>query len=393
MFDVEGTLDTDRLAAALKQVVQVQHPVAGCRLASYRGAFYRWQKIPYEPNDYLLGPFQERKDFDLYKEPPLRIHVGDGNVAFEMSHVAFDAIGFARLIRSVFQQYTALPRLIPPVLDEEALRWSGQYYGKFQRNRGKSPARDFYHPETGKILARLADPVAKTGDPEAIGTYNHHLSLPLQNVYKRANSFGCSVNALVMSGLLTQVVRWNAEHDSPARYLSVDIPVNLRPAERRWELAANVAGLITLNLLFMNSEPPELEKMVEKVSAEDRLAKEENRAWQFVRENATLKYPTRLVLTMARWSLRLLSRNLVVRAPTALVSNYGKIPKILGDFAGLRLDRLRVEGSAFCPLGLNVYSPNEEHCCLSFCVRRSHFSQESLVRFAQKTERLILEKC
>ena len=60
------------------------------------------------------------------------------------------------------------------------------------------------------------------------------------------------------------------------------------------------------------------------------------------------------------------------------------------DFGGVRLENMRVLGTAFAPLTLNTCSPNSETCVLSFCVRRSHFRPETIERFASETGGLIV---
>ena len=393
MFDLYGEIDRDRLARALGEVIRTRHPVAGCRIARYAWFFYRWKKVPYVPADYFFGPFEALRDFDPFREPPMRIHLGEGNITFELNHVAFDGVGFVRLVRSLMEQYAALPQTLPATLDEEALRREGTYWGERPRKHGRNPGRRFMDPEKrGRVLATRADFVHPTGEPGALGTLLEHVTLPLARVKERARALGCTVNDLFVAALLTQVARWNAAHGAPARYLSADIPANLRPPDRPLELAANASGSFTVNVTHLEPAPPRLGDLVPKVAAEVSLAKTEGRQWTGIRKRSTLRYPTELVVRLGTWLLRRLSGWIMRFAPTAIVSNFGLVPGIVGvDFGGVRLENMRVLGSAFAPLTLNTCSANSETCVLTFTVRRSHFTPVTIRRFASETGRLIVE--
>jgi len=391
MFDLKGTIHRDRLAEALGEVIRTRHPVAGCRLTRYLLLFYRWKKVPYDPADYFHGPFRALREFDPFREPPLRIHLGEGKITFEMNHIAFDGVGLVRLVRSVMEQYAALPRRLPALLDEEAFRRRGDYWGERPRKRGRNPGRRFLDPEKGTVLSTRADLVVPTGEPDATGTLLSHITLPLARVKEHARQLGCTVNDLFVAALLTQVARWNAEQGTPARFFSVDVPANLRPPDRPMELAANVSGHFTVNVINPRPEAPRLSDLVRRVSEEVRQAKAEARQWTGIRKRSTLRYPTELVVRLGTWLLTRLSGWILRFAPTAIVSNFGRVPGIEGDFGGVRLENMRVLGTAFAPLTLNTCSPNSETCVLSFCVRRSHFRPETIERFVAETGRLIVE--
>ena len=52
---------------------------------------------------------------------------GESHSLEEFVAVAFDCVGLARLVRSIMEQYDALPKVLPPTLDEVSLRLSGDY--------------------------------------------------------------------------------------------------------------------------------------------------------------------------------------------------------------------------------------------------------------------------
>jgi hypothetical protein len=241
------------------------------------------------------------------------------------------------------------------------------------------------------VLSNRADTVTPTGEPNEPGTLLQHITLPLSRVKDHARALGCTVNDLFVGALLTQIARWNAENGAPARFFSVDVPANLRPPDRPMELAANVSGNFTINVTSLQPGTPRLRDIVQKVSAEFRQAKAEGRQWTGIRKRSTLRYPTELVVRLGTWLLNRLSRWILRFAPSAIVSNFGRVPGIEGDFGGVRLENMRVLGTAFAPLTLNTCSPNSETCVLSFCVRKSHFRPETIERFTSETGRLIVE--
>jgi len=308
-----------------------------------------------------------------------------------MSHVAFDGIGLALLVRSVMEQYAALPRLLPPTLDEVSLRLSGDYWGEPPRKKGRNPGRRFLDQATGRILSHRADQIFQTGEKGAFGTYMKHVPLPLLQVRERARSQGCTINDLYVSALLTQIARWNERHGVPARYLSVDAPANLRPPDRPLDLAANASGHFTVNILNPGQGTPSLKDMIARVSQAFLQAKDENRQWTGIPRRATLRYPTELAVLLGRWLLRGLSGWLMRFAPTAIVSNMGSVPWLTGEFAGVRLQNVRVLGTAFVPLTVMSCSSSDDTSMLSFCVRKSHFRTETIEQFTSEMSELILK--
>src|SRR5262249_3803754 len=68
--------------------------------------------------------------------------------------------------------------------------------------------------------------------------------------------------------------------------------------------------------------------------------------------------------------------------------NFGRLDGLEGDFAGLVLRDPQVEGSAFAPLTVNALSTSRDWLTLSFCARKTHFSTESLARFAALVDKI-----
>ncbi len=394
-FETAGRLDRERLADALEVAVTRHHPVAGARLERFGGIFYRWRTRPFAPDAFLGGAYAEPRSFDLTREPPLRVHVGTGSLAFEMSHVAFDAVGFARVIRTVLEQYDAFPHLLEPIVDEIALRRAGQLYASRPPGAKRNPGRRFVDPGSGRTLALRADPIVPTGSPGATGTLHHHVALPLARIREAARGGEATVNDWLATSALTAYCAWNAGHGARARFASVDLPANLRPADRSTLVAANVTGTFTLNL-DLCATPGRYSTFRETLAAfraAKATADREHRAWSMAPRWPVRHHPTELGVWAGRALTRLMGGALLPLGPTLLLSNFGLLEGLVGRFGELELSRLRVEGSAYPAWTIDAISPSQRELDLSFCVRKSHFSASTLAEFAGLVEERALSPC
>lgn len=394
-YDSRGRLDHGRLAEAVELAVARHHPVAGARIERFGAIFYRWRCQPFTADVYVRGPYVEPRSFALTREPPLRIHVGDGTLAFEMSHVAFDAVGFARVIRTVLDQYDALPRILAPIFDEVELRRGGRLYAPRPEGVRRNPGRRFVDPGSGRTLALHADPVVRTGNEGRPGTLHHHLSLPLASVRAAAKGRGVTVNDWLAAGALTGYAEWNSAHGARARFASIDLPANLRPPDRATQVAANVTGTFTVNLDLETSvgSRASFDETLVAFHAGKQLADRDHRAWSMAPRWAVREHPTELGVLVGRAVSRSLGNALLPFGPTLLLSNFGLLDGLTGRFADLELARLRIEGSAYPAWTLDAISPSRDDLALSFCVRKSHFSASTLADFASLVEERVLSAC
>ncbi|MBK7977748.1 MAG: hypothetical protein IPK07_32360 [Deltaproteobacteria bacterium] len=395
VFDLGGHLDVERLAASLELAVTRHHPVAGAQIERFGGLFYRWRCRPFEARAYLHGAYAEPRTFDLIREPPLRVHVGTGSLAFEMSHVAFDAVGFARVVRTVLEQYDAFPRILEPAVDEVRLRREGRLYAPRPADVKRNPGRRFVDPGSGRTVARSADPIVRTGIAGARGTLHHHVVLPLGVIREAARVGAVTINDWLAAAALTAYTEWNASHGSRARFASIDLPANLRPTDRSTLVAANVTGTFTLNLdlgarIGRYATFAEILAAVRTAKAD---ADRDHRAWSMAPRWPVRTHPTEVGVWVGRALTRLMGDALLTLGPTLLLSNFGLLDGLVGRFGDLELSRLRVEGSAYPSWTLDAVSPSRSELTLSFCVRKSHFSASTLAEFAGLVEERALSPC
>ncbi|MFN7954598.1 MAG: hypothetical protein U0610_22940 [bacterium] len=393
-FTMEGKLDLARLAEALRRAVTLHHPVASARLERFGGLFYHWRCRPFHAEHYLRGPYRAPRRFDLAHEPPLRVHVADDSLAFEMSHVAFDAIGFARVVRTVLAQYAAFPTLLEPRFDEIAIRRERALFAPRPRGVERNPGRRFVDPIRGAVIARRNDSIVATAGEGGQGTLHHHLTLALAPLRAAAHARGVTLNDWLGAGCLAAFAEWNRRHGARGRFASVDLPANLRPAERASWVAANVTGTLTVNLdLGDGTDAPTFDGVLRAFHDEMARAKAEQRAWSMAPRWPVRDHPTLVSVWLARALTALVARPLVALGPTLLLSNFGALDGLTGTFGDLGLTQLRVEGSAYPIWTVNAVSPADHTLVLSFCVRKSHFSADSLAAFASLTQERILAAC
>ncbi len=394
VLDRGGRLDLARLAEALRVAVTVHHPVACARLERFGGIFYHWRCQPFRAEHFLRGPYRAPRRFDLAHEPPLRVHVGDGTLAFEMSHVAFDAIGFARVVRTVLAQYAAFPERLEPRFDEIAIRRERKLFAERPRAVERNPGRRFVDPASGAVVARRNDALVPADDAGGAGTLHHHLELPLAALRDAANARGVTLNDWVAAGCLTAFADWNRERGARGRFASLDLPVNLRPPERASWIAANVTGTVTVNVDLERGGPPAtFESTLAGFHDAMQVAKSRHRAWSMAPRWPVRHHPTWIAVWLARALTALVARPLLALGPTLLLSNFGALGGITGRFRDLELSHLRIEGSAYPVWTVNAVSPSDDVLVLSFCVRKSHFSAASLAAFASLTRDRILAAC
>ena len=203
-----------------------------------------------------------------------------------------------------------------------------------------------------------------------------------------------TLNDWVAAGCLTAFADWNRQHGARGRFASLDLPVNLRPADRAAWIAANVTGTVTVNVdLERGGAPTTFEGVLATFHDEMQRAKAHHRAWSMAPRWPVRHHPTWIAVWLTRALTALVARPLVSLGPTLLLSNFGVLGGITGKFGDLELSHLRIEGSAYPVWTVNAVSPADDVLALSFCVRKSHFSATSLAAFASLTQERILAAC
>lgn len=258
---VAGTIDTDRLSAALRTAIDA-HPIARARMAkaSLRDTTRTWE-VADEPDRLSVEVVDSGADAarerlmsglpTLRKSPAFAVTVvrdaeGD-RLMFNFHHVAFDGMSAVRFIRSVARAYSGDDDVLGgPALTEAR---------DLKTVAGAQSAADLVKrvgAVAGNVIGRreqLERIAHQTSTPKAPGyTFStvHLDAEQMANVLQRKPS-GCTVNDLLLAALGLTIWRWNAVHDQASKKrISIMMPVNLRPAEWSQEVVSNFASYLAV---------------------------------------------------------------------------------------------------------------------------------------------------
>jgi NRPS condensation-like uncharacterized protein len=347
---VEGRVDAERLRAAAHEAAQ-RHPLARARLKKTRSTDvrYAWE-IADELADVDLDEVDCADDEDLAQareqllgrtpslERPgpfalLLAHQAAGDViVLNLHHAAGDGMSALRLMGSIARAYGGEEDPLPPV-DPLAVRdvaaMAGPGSVKERLTRGRA-ALDY--------LARgVSTPsrIAPEGDSGRPGYGFALLDLgpgEVQRLLDRRTP-GATVNDVLLGALAVTVRRWNEQHDTPAGAIYLMMPINLRPAEWRYEVVGNYASYVSVRLGA--GDHATLDEAVRAAAAGTRRIKDDGIAGLIVDLfNPPTLLPTGLKRRMQ--DLIPLTGNVVV--DTAVLSNLGRIASVpqLGDAGAVR---------------------------------------------------------
>jgi NRPS condensation-like uncharacterized protein len=229
---VDGTLDEDRLRAAIGAVVGEQ-PVSDDRL-----------KVVDCPDDTSLDATRTRLQSEVVwvdDSPPMRArlvrHPNGDVLMLNLNHAASDGFGALRVLDCIASAYAGRGAPDPP-LDFLA--------------RCGVPVRPASAPVSKVVglhkalVERLRDQLARPArlapdQPEEHPGYGFHLvSLSAEETRRVINVErpGTSRNIL-LAALHLAIGEWNLEHGAPGRRIGVLVPVNLRPPEWPEEKVGN----------------------------------------------------------------------------------------------------------------------------------------------------------
>lgn len=259
---VSGRLDADRLSAALRAAV-AKHPLARARLgsASLTARTLFWEvadhadhlavEITDEPIDQVRRRLYSRAP-DLSRSPAFCVAVvresGGDRLLLNLHHAAFDGMGSLRLLLSIARAYANQPDEVggPPI--EQARDIKG-IAGSRGLNDLLVRARNL--ATTAADRKRITRVAFDGGEPEGARYLFAPLTIEgdeLATALARRPA-GATVNDLAMAALALTVLRWNRLHNSPiGDSVSVNMPVNFRPAEWSNEVISNFSSYLAIVL-------------------------------------------------------------------------------------------------------------------------------------------------
>ncbi len=398
-IETTATIDLDRLREAAIVACSV-HPIAGARQRSTEltDSRYVWE-IPDDTYEVDVGAIDGEgreleeiqnklyyRRFDLTEEPPFRLLVvrgagmdGGDRMLLSMNHVAADGVGTLRIAQALCEAY----RGEEPMQDSVSFRESRSMLEDL-RPSSLDDGLNLLGSATRQLQNAVDSPtrIAKVGGDDDPGwrftrrTLDEELTARL--IGDRPD--GVSVNDVLLAALHMAIAEWNEERGESARKISVMMPINLRPDDWFYQVAAMYS-------VFESVETRSRHR-TDHMTAAREIAEQTDELTERDRAAAMYKMlemlPPGLPVELKRQLPRLLrgpGRRLL---DTAMLSNLGRIPAMPS------LEEDAEERPWFSPpawrgtpvaIGVATFQGRVN---LSFRYLRSQFSQEAGEQFADR---------
>ena len=346
---VEGEVDAERLRGAIGEAAH-RHPLARARLAdtSAIDPRYEWEILD-ELEDVPLevtrcagdGELDAARERHLGESPPLdrpgpfavllAHHPKGDSLVLNLHHGAGDGLSAVRLMGSIARAYASEEDPIPPV-DPLAARDVRPLAGQSLADRvtrGRAAL---------EYLGRGTAPparIAPRGGDERPGYGFELVELGPDEVETvRAHRHGgATVNDVLLAALAMTVREWNDRHGADTGAVYLTMPINLRPAEWRFDVLGNFASYVSVRLPA--EDQTDLDRAVEATAASTRRIKDDGLAGLLV---DLFEMPAALPAAVKQrlQDLIPLTGNLAV--DTAVLSNLGRLEGVptLGDAGAVK---------------------------------------------------------
>ncbi|HEY2764404.1 MAG TPA: condensation domain-containing protein [Pseudonocardiaceae bacterium] len=263
---------------------------------------------------------------DLEVAPGLRIALarrphGD-LVLLSASHIIADGVGVVRLMQSIARAYRGEPDPPDPLPLAEA-RDLGFFLAPKTRN--EKWARNW------EALRRLREAfdspsrIAVVGgtDSEDFGFVFRTLDIGDTTTPGLLNrKSGTTINDVLLAALHLTVQTWNTRYDMSTHRVGVMMPVNVRPADRFWEVVSNITSMVTVSTSA--DDRADLETATAAVAGQTTQVRREDRAYGlYDLLDATKMAP----LPIKRVAPKLLPHTGDRFVDTAMLSNLGRLPE------------------------------------------------------------------
>ena len=343
---VSTHIDPDRLLTAVGAAA-ARHPLARARLANWRfqDRSYDWeiaQELDEVPLKIVACGDEEALALEreqlfstspsLATPPPFGMLVarcGEGDtLMLNLHHAAGDAIGAARLMLSIMRAYAGEPDPVPaldPLAVHDVRELAAARSDAELAARSRALLAGAWRPLQNTVR------VAREGanGRAAYGFELFALSADETGRVFASRPRGATVNDVLLGALAVAICRWNEDHGQRGEPIALSMPVNLRPAEWRFEVFSNFAAWVTVWVRPKSGEG--LSSVVERVAAVTNQIKRDRLGGIAV---DLLRIPGGLMIAAKRWLpyLKTLTGDVVV--DTASLSNLGTIDALPPPFDG-----------------------------------------------------------
>lgn len=333
-------LDKARLRQAVLTCCR-RHPMARARLAPtpHGETSYRWDFAeetdldPFRVVECPDGAALDRLRTELYAplipldtSPGFRIALaqrpGGDLLLLSASHIVADGVGALRLLQTIVRAYRGEPDPADPLPLAQA-RDLGAFLAP--ENRSEKWARQMEGLrrvwEAFDAPSRIA--VIGGTDGDGFGFVFRGLDIgetTTPGLVQRAS--GTTINDVLVAALHLTVQSWNIKHGAPADRIGVQMPINIRPADRLWDVVSNLTSMVSVS-----TEPDDREDLATATAAvakQTEVMRRNDRAYGlYDLLRATKKAP----LAVKRAVPRLIHLAGDRFVDTAMLSNLGRIPE------------------------------------------------------------------
>jgi NRPS condensation-like uncharacterized protein len=337
---IDHHLELDRLRQAVSTCCQ-RHPLARARLVPClrEETSYRWEFVdevdldPLRVVDCADSAALDRVRAELY-EPPVALDVAPGFrvvlarrpggdlVLLSASHIVADGVGALRLMQSIARAYRGEPDPPDPVplaqaRDLDAVlapttrseKWARQGEG-LRRVR-----------EALDAPSRIA--VVDGSDGEGVGFVFRCLDIDeatTPGLVQRASA--TTINDVLIAALALAAQAWNTQHALPTDRVGIQMPINIRPADRRWDVVSNLTSMVSVSTA--PQDRVDLATATAVVAAQTSEMRRNDRAYGLYDLLDGLK---KAPLMVKRAVPRLINATGDRFVDTAMLSNLGRIPE------------------------------------------------------------------
>lgn len=334
-------LDEEAFHAAVLAACR-RHPLTRARIAPWKKTdrSYIWdigEECDVDPVHVLdcpdeLALEQLREEFYLQEiplgaAPGLRVilarrSVGD-QILLNTSHLVADGVGALRLMQSIARAYRGEPDPPDPVALDEARDLGA---GLAPKSRSEKWARQLEGLRRVRDAIDAPTRIAEVGsrETEDFGFLRRAVDIGEQSTpaLLRRES-GTTVNDVLIAALNLAVQKWNGQHGAECGRIGVQMPVNVRPAERFWEVVSNITSMVTVST--SPEDRADLATASAAVAAQtDELSRGDRAKGLYDLLVATRKAPIALKRAAPKLLPHLGDRFL----ETAMLSNLGRIPDL-----------------------------------------------------------------
>jgi NRPS condensation-like uncharacterized protein len=397
-------LDGDRLAGAIAAGA-ARHPLARARLAGWKlqDRSYAWEivdelgdvplKIVVCDDAEALAHEREklfRTSPSLATAPPFAIvlaRCGDYDaLLLNLHHAVADGVGAARLVLSILRAYAGEEDPIPApdplaVHDVRGLAAARSDTERAARRRAlqtgawrplRQPAR--LAPDGGSERPAYGFQLVTLSGEESRELFDEHPP-------------GTTVNDVLLAALAVAIARWNADHGRPPAPIAISVPINLRPAQWRFEIVSNYASWVTV---WVCAQPGEdVSVVARRVAARTEAIKRDRLGGLAV---DLLAIQGNLTIAAKRWlqHVKKLAGDVVV--DTASLSNFGRINPLPASFDGVEAAAWGAPPSQM-PLGVAVGTVTVgDRLHIGMRYRHAQFDRAAARRFMELFRGLLVDE-